>query len=108
MSHFNAVREPASLSSLFHVCQPSLALALRDAYAASIHHTLGGCPDYLSMGVERDERCAMREMVGGAGGAGGARDEKERGAGGPRHERDVGKVTDAAVIAISSNQHIHG
>ena len=36
----------------------------------------------------------MREMVGGAGGA--------------RHERDVGEVTDAAVIAISSNQHIHG
>jgi hypothetical protein len=59
---------------------------------------------------------AMREMVGGAGGArherergaGGARHERERGAGGARHERDVGEVTDAAVIAISSNQHIHG
>ena len=43
---------------------------------------------------------AMREMVGGAGGA---RHERERGAGGARHERDVGEVTDAAVIAISSN-----
>jgi hypothetical protein len=48
---------------------------------------------------------AIRETVGGAEGA---RDERERGAGGARHERDVGEVTDAAVIAISSNQHIHG
>jgi hypothetical protein len=37
--------------------QRLLALAWRDAYAASIHHTLGGRQAYLSMGVERDERC---------------------------------------------------
>jgi hypothetical protein len=48
---------------------------------------------------------AIRETVGGAEGA---RVERERGAGVARHERDVGEVTDAAVIAISSNQHIHG
>jgi hypothetical protein len=33
---------------------------------------------------------------------------RERGVGGAKHERDVGEVSDTAIIAISSNQHIHG